>query len=132
MAWLDHIWERLENFVPVERWIQAVNNVLRYLSLAFVLLFVLILLLIVGDWGFTPVQRILLICVLLLLLFIALLIAMFLAIRGGDLLYSPYERSLRRGRNYGTADSPITKQELEKSPPPMENPLLQLPPEANK
>ena len=132
MTWLDHIWEGLGNFVPVERWIQAASNVLRYLSLAFILLFLLILALILRDWGFTSGQRTILIAGLSFLMFIALLIAMFLAIRRGDLLYSPYERSLRRGPIYGTANSPITKQELEKTPPPAENPPLLLPPEASK
>jgi small-conductance mechanosensitive channel len=116
VKWLDEIWDWFSNLIPVERWIRSINNVLRYLSLAFILIFILILALILRDWGFSPNQRTLLIVIFACLLLAALLIAMFLAIRRGDLLHSPYERSLRRGARFGTEKVPLQKTEAERLP----------------
>ena len=128
MGLLDKIWGFVANLVPIERWVKSVENLLKYLSLAFILVFILLLALVLRDWGFSSGQRFTLATLLIALLLIALLIAMFLAIRRGDLLYSPFERSLRRGRNYGTESTPISKRELETLPPPAGSEPLQLPP----
>ena len=124
MNWLRQVGERLIDFIPVERWVQSVSNVIRYLGLAFILLFLLVLAVLLDDWGLSSTQRFSLIILLLVLMLAALVIALMLAAKGGDLLYSPYDRSLRQGRRFGTEASPLRKTEAEKLPSEPMKPML--------
>jgi hypothetical protein len=76
------------------------GNVLKYFGFAFIILAILLGALIVDDWGFSENHRFILALVMIFLVALALLIVMILATKSGDVLYSPYERSLNRGRNY--------------------------------
>ncbi len=98
MGWLAAVWDKILGIVPIEGWVRAVRNVLRQITLAFILIWVLILSLILNDWGFSPSVRLGLIGGLLILLFLVVLVVVILAIGHGERLYSPYERSLQRGR----------------------------------
>lgn len=109
--WLTPIWGFLQGLLPVDRWVQTVGNVLKYFSLAFVLVTLLIVLILTRNWGLTADQRFILVLGLIGLLFVALMVVLVLAIKQGDLLFSPYERSLRRGRNYGTRQRPQSRSE---------------------
>jgi hypothetical protein len=109
MKLLEKLWELITGIVPIERWIRAIGNVLKWLSLAFILLFGLIALLITKDWGFTSDQRMNLIHWILIIMIGVLIFGIILALMPGGILYSPYEQSLRRGKNYGNQSKPISK-----------------------
>jgi hypothetical protein len=112
--------------IPIERWVRTIGNVLKWLSLAFILLFILALLLILRDCGFTAEQRINLIIWIFILMGVVLLFGIILALLPGGLLYSPYEQSLRRGKRYGTEKTPISKRKSAELP--VEHPISKLPP----
>jgi len=121
--WLAEILERLLDFIPVQRWVRAIRNVLTALSEAFILIWILLAALIVNDWGFSAGQRLSLIGVLLVFQLLLIAVVVILAMQG-EALFSPYERSLRRGRRYGTERRPRRKAEVEALPPETERPGL--------
>ncbi len=112
MEIISKIWDLVTNIVPVERWINAIGNMLKFLSLAFILLLILAVTILVKSWGFTQGQRLGLILVVFGLMALALIFGVVLALRPGELLYSPYERSLRRGTGYGNEQIPRPKAEI--------------------
>lgn len=143
MAFWDKIWDALTSAVPLDRWIRAIENVLKFLGTAFVLVAILMLPLIVAPCGFTPSQRVGLIVGFMVLMVFVLIVCALLALLPGGALYSPYERSLRRGRRYGTRLKPLTKKEVEAlleeakmaglpSPGDTEEGMKQLPPGESK
>ena len=136
MSWLEKLWDFITNIVPVERWIRAIANALKFLSLAFILTFLLVIVFVMKDWGFSATQRFWLIVVTLSLLFLVLLASVILALLPGGLLYSPYERSLASGDHYRTDTQPRNRRDFLKAeaPPPLPgltqptNPKRKLPP----
>ena len=130
MAFLSDIWDKLMGIVPVERWLRQVGNVLRQLTLSFVLIWVLLLALTLNDWEFSEAARLVLIAALLLLLLLVILIVVILAVGQGERLYSPYERSLRRGRRFGTETRPRRKVEADRLPAQGGDPKLPPPPDS--
>lgn len=97
--WLEKLIDALSS--PVENWVRSVGNALQGLSLAFILMFVLVTLLITGNWGLSSNQRVGLMVVLFVLMGLTLLIVVVLALNKENPLFSPYERSLRRGHGFG-------------------------------
>ncbi len=129
MTWVTWIWDKIAAFVPVERWVAAVRNVLNALGLAFVLLWILVFILLIHHWGFSQYVRLGLIISILALLLLVVLIVVVLALKQGDPLYSPYDRSLGRGKHYGTKVKPRRRSKVLKLP---QQPLLPgLPPPPN-
>ena len=126
---LETIWNFITDIVPVERWVRSIGNVLKFLGLAFVLVFLLIAGLVFRSWGFSPEQRIDLIHWFLGLMFLVLIVAVVLAMLPGGLLYNPYERSLNRGRRYGTQRNPRMRAEVEAEPRRTNDPALPSPTE---
>ena len=124
MAFWEKVLDVLTNSVPVDRWVRAIGNVLKFLSLTFVLLFALMLALIAKDWGFGPGQRVGLIAGVMGLMLLVLLLGILLALLPGGLLYSPYEQSLNRGHKFGTKQRPLTRKELAKGQSETETPGL--------
>lgn len=125
MKILGKIWDFITGIVPVDRWIRVVGNVLKWLSLAFILLFILAMIILMRSWGFTSGQRMIIACCIFGLMCLVLILGIILALQPGGLLYSPYEQSLRRGKRYGTEGKPIPKKKVKDLPdqvPPHELP----------
>ena len=101
------------------------------MSLAFILIWIVIVGLIARDWGFSGAQRLLLIGLFIGLQLIVLFIVAVLASKSGDPLYSPYERSLRDGTQYGTDQTPITYDEDQALPGQTQRPGLTRPPQTS-
>lgn len=114
MNLLEKVWDFIHNIIPVERWVRVIGNALKWLSLAFILLFALVMLLVMKGWGFTPEQRMSLIHWILILMGVVLVLGILLALLPGGLLYSPYERSLRHGKRYGTEAKPLSRNKASK------------------
>ncbi|MBI4216278.1 MAG: hypothetical protein HY687_02635 [Chloroflexi bacterium] len=129
MTLLEKVWDFLTNIVPVERWVLAIANVLRFLSIAFILLFLVVIALLLREWGFTAEQRLILILVVLGLLALVLVFGVILAMLPGGALYSPYERSLGRGEHYGNDSRPRRRKEAQILPGQTQLPGLPEPPE---
>jgi type VI protein secretion system component VasK len=127
--WVVSLWEKLLDFLPIERWVQAVGNVLRGLTLAFILIWVLLVMLVVNDWGFSQEQRIGLIGLFVLLLFLVVAVVIILAVQHYERLYSPYELSLQQGRRFGTESKRRRRSEAERLPRQAALPGLPAPPE---
>lgn len=106
----------IQSIFPVEKLMNALTSVLRFLGLAFIFLVVLFLALLLREWGLDSTQRFVLLLALIVLMALALLVGLFLAAQRGDLLLAPYERSLRRGRRYGTNESRLSREEIETLP----------------
>ena len=110
--------------VPVERWVGAVGNVLKFLTLVVVLLFAIAAALLLKSWGFTPSQRMCLFIIDLGLMLAAIIGCIVLGTRSESSLYSPYEWSLMRGAIYGTQPTPLTRKQIENLPRQTETPGL--------
>ena len=122
------IWNALQNAIPIERWMAAIGNVLKYLGFAFVIVAALISLVYLNPGGgISTEQRFVIILSLILLLILTMAVVVILGMRSGDLLYSPYERSLRQGRNYGTREQSVSRREALSQPASPREPK-QLPP----
>lgn len=121
---LQTLWNIVQNLLPVPLWLQAVGNVLKYLSLSFIILAILFGAILVNDWGLTAEQRFQLNIGILFLFAATLLIATILAMRSGDPLFSPEERSLRSGRRFGTETRPRRRSELPQLDLSASNPAL--------
>ena len=87
----------------------VIHRLYKFLSLFFILLFLLVLVLVIKPSGFTSDQRLVLIIAVLVLIALVLIFGVVLAMQRGGLLYSPYERSLARGTSYGNSERPRTK-----------------------
>lgn len=112
-AAITALWNAIQNAIPVERWLAALGNVLKYLGFAFMIVAVLFTLVYVNDGeGISQTQRFVILLSLVALLILTVGVVLMLAARSGDLLYSPYERSLRQGRNYGTKAMAQTRREV--------------------
>lgn len=123
----------VQSLVPVDKWLQALSNVLRYLGLSFILLILLFLAVFFGgSRGLSADQRFLLLVIILSLIGIGLLIVLALAARSGDLLLSPRERSLGRGQRYGTKAKPRPRKEAMELPSDPDRPGLPSPAEPKK
>lgn len=125
-AW-NFILNTVGNVVPVERWVRAIGNMLQFFGYAFVLLFLLVFLLIVGVGPFTGQQRVDLIHSIFWLMLGALVLSVILALLPGDLMFSPKERSLNRGRGYGTQANPKRRSEARREPAEPAHPILPKP-----
>lgn len=113
----------VQNILPVDRWVQSVGNVLKYLALTLVILAILFGAVLLSDWGLSSTQRFVLAILILILLGISGGTVVILARSSGDALFSPYERSLSRGRYYGSKDKTRTRYEV------MAEPAAPVPPE---
>ena len=113
MAFWNDILDKVLDFVPINKWVQAMKNVLQALGAFAAFVFILIFLLVVNDWGFSQTARIGLISAFLFVLVLTMVIVVILATRPGDPLFSPYERSLNRGRKFGTKQRPLTKADVD-------------------
>lgn len=107
------------------------HGVLGQISLAFLAVSALMFPLIVNPCGFTQMQRIGLLVGFMLLMFLVLLVCTLLALLPGGALYSPYERSLSRGKRYGSELKPLTRRDAEALPRRPETPGVPAPGEAN-
>ena len=129
MQWLIGLLQSLQNIIPIDRWLQAVGNLLRGLNLAFILFFIALLALILNDLGFAPRERLALISLFVAIDGVIILIEVALAVRG-DWLYSPKERSLQRGQQYGTERLPRKRRKALRLPKEAQGPAL--PPRAKR
>lgn len=110
---IQGVWSVVLNILPVHKWVRVAGNVLRQQSLALILLVIVFLIVLAGDWGFSQDHRFILAILVLALILVVLLIVGLLAATSADSLYSPYERSLARGNRYGTKAAPTSKRVLE-------------------
>lgn len=119
------LWEQMTGVLPVERWVQAVTGPLKQLAQAFVILAILFFVVLAHGWGLESAQRFVLELLILLLMLGCVVIVAILASKSGDPLYPPYERALRRGRNYGVTGREKTRDEIQAEP--LVDPVPQLP-----
>lgn len=120
MQWLAGVFQSL---FPVDRWLTAVGNLLRGLNLAFILFFFGWLALIFNDFGFSPGVRLGLIGVFVAIDVILIAIEVVLAVRG-EWLYSPYERSLQSGKQFGSEERPRKRSRAMRLPKETQRPGL--------
>lgn len=132
MGMFADFWDKFLDILPLDRWVKAIGNVLKGISFAFVLLWILVFALIVNEWGFTAEQRIWLIIGLLIIMFLLVIILVLLAMHQRDPLYNPQERSLGRGKIFGTEKRPRTKREAVNLPPQPQREGLPPPPESEE
>jgi hypothetical protein len=118
---------RIGNFlggIPVPAWLQAVRSTLGLLGLGVIFLFVLSLVVYLNSGGFTTSERLFILAAMWLLALILYLIAALFTPWHGDPLYSPAERLLGQGRNYGTESHPQPRRRVlqaENQEPPIPN-----------
>ena len=97
---------RAADLLPVRRWVLAVQNVLRGLSLAFILLWLAFMMLLWKPWGFDSDQRFWLIIGLLLAMCLTVGTMAVLSVLPGD--------PLSQGRQFGTEEEPLTRAEAQR------------------
>jgi hypothetical protein len=101
---------RLLRNVPVTAWVATIRNTLRYFGLQDVLAVVVALTLIVGSFGLSATQRILVFVVLAVFMSSGRFVIAYISRLPGDRLYSPEDRLLGRGRNYASSDQPRSRE----------------------
>jgi hypothetical protein len=104
-------------------WLKAVENVLKQTGIVLVFLFVLAVLVYETTGGFSTVHRLIILGGIFVLCLLIVVGTFILAVIPGDRLYSPKERTLSRGRQYGTRARPLPRAatlelESEQAPPP--------------
>lgn len=114
LNWLEKISDAV--MPPIDKWVAALRNALHLLGLAFILMFVLAFLLLVGSWGLAPYQRLWVLFGLFALMFVALIIAFILARDPEMPLHTPEERSYRDGKRFGNQQAPKTLEETAGQP----------------
>ena len=118
MSWPLWVWERITRIAPVDRWIG--RNIISALGSFTVLVFILALVLILRDWGFSQTQR--------FILTVAAFILMGLSVAAGIGLALLPGEPLSFGRAFGTQENPRTRREARRvTPAPSTSQLLSLP-----
>ena len=111
--WLDRLFDMLTP--PIDKWVSALRNALQVLGLVFIILALVMLAVILNDWGFSADQRERFVYLFAALMIIALVIVLILARDPEMPLHTPEERSLRHGRKFGTSDNPQSLDQIEGS-----------------
>jgi hypothetical protein len=110
--------------IPVPAWLREIRNTLGLLGLGVIFAFVLLLVVYLNSGGFSTSQRLLIILGIGLFALILYFIGALFTPWAGDPLYSPAERALRQGRQYGTEGDPQPRRRVLTQPaeePPIQN-----------
>lgn len=113
---LSNIGSNIPGPVSISKLIPTITNLLKALSQGFIWIALIILALIIVPAGMSGEVRADLIRFFGFMLLALVILTVALAIVNGDLLYSPYERSLGDGRNYGTDILPQTRRQVTDKP----------------
>ena len=123
------MWEAFMEVAPFARSVEVVTNALRWFALAILLVTAMLGLLIIDAWGFSEGARLSIIGALLVILVGEGVAVVSLARHPKNLLYSPYERSLRQGRRFGNEVQPMTRAEIDDLTKTTGDPQLSPPPD---
>ena len=116
MAWYSPILDVFSNPLSgLTKLVRVIDNLLRAQVTVMLGFIVVIIIVLVHDWGFSPLQRLSIIFTLIVLIVLIVIVQIYLVTRG-DWLFSPYERSLGRGRHYGTQSQAKKRSTIRKEP----------------